>query len=399
MNINIIKFIKICFIVFMANVFWYACEEEPIGQLPTDSVPPSAVSGVQVTNVKGGAILTYTLPDDEDLLYVKAVYTRNGEICENRSSLYKDSLKVEGFGDTQSHEVQVIAVDRSRNESTPVTATIQPLEPEVITIGKTLNMTTYFGGVNIYWENANRAEITVTVLQNDELLMEAVPYETFYSSMTQGEGVIRELDTIPYEFGVYVQDRWGNRSAVKSYTLTPLFETKFDPANFRDATLPGDGPHYGGGYGLSNIWDGIWGSDNSYSSQAGRGNVFTSITIDLGVTGKISRIRLHQRMGSYQTWGEGNPRNFEVWGCVNPPDPSGNWDNWTKFMECESIKPSGLPGTEYATEDVSRAQDGEDFYNANVDFAVRYLRLRVYRSWSGGDNIQIGEMEVFGDNR
>jgi hypothetical protein len=385
--------------MFAASAFWYACEEEPIGQQPTDSVPPGKVSGVQVRNIAGGAILSYTLPDDEDLLYVKAVYTRNGEICENRSSMYKDSLKVEGFGDTQSHEVKVIAVDRSGNESAPETATVQPLKPDVITIGKTLNMTAYFGGVNINWKNANRAEISINVVQYDTLLMEDMPYETFYSSMVNGEGVIRGLDTVPYEFGLYAQDRWGNRSEVKSYTLTPLFETKFDPAKFRDASLPGDGPHVGGGYQLSKIWDGVWGSDNSYSSQAGSGNWPNSITIDLGVMGKISRIRIHQRMGSYQTWGEGNPRNFEVWGCVNSPDPTGSWDSWTKFMECESIKPSGLPGTEYSNEDVSRAQDGEDFYNSNIDFAVRYLRLRVYRTWSGGDNIQIGEMEVFGDNR
>jgi hypothetical protein len=386
--------------MIVAGFFWYSCgEEEPVGQQPVDSVPPGKVSGVQITNIPGGAVLTYTLPEDEDLLYVKAVYTRNGEICESRTSLYKDSLKVEGYGDTQSHEVKVIAVDRSRNESAPETVTIQPLEPEVITIGKTLDMEAYFGGVNIHWDNVNRAEISVTVLQNDEELMEDVAYETFYSSMVKGEGVIRELDTIPYEFGVYVQDHWGNRSEVKRFERIPLFETKFDPANFRDASLPGDGPHYGGGYQLSSIWDGNWGSDNSYSSQAGSGNWPNSITIDLGVAGKISRIRLHQRMGSYQTWGEGNPRNFEVWGCLNAPDPSGSWDNWTKFMECESIKPSGLEGTEYTNEDISRAQDGEDFYNSDPTLVVRYLRLRVYRTWSGGDNMQIGEMEVFGDNR
>lgn len=383
-----------------AGFIWYACgEEEPVGQQPTDSVPPGTVSGVQVTNIAGGAILTYTLPDDEDLLYVKAVYTRNGEVCESRTSMYRDSLKVEGFGDMQSREVKVIAVDRSRNESAPVTATVNPLEPEVTTIGRTLDMTAYFGGVNIYWDNVNRADISVTVVQDDEDLMEAVPYETFYSSTVKGQGVIRELDTVPYRFGVYVQDRWGNRSEVKNYELTPLFEAKFDPAYFRDASLPGDGPHYGGGYQLSNIWDGIWGSDNSYSSQAGQGAMPGSITVDLGVAGRISRIRLHQRMGSYQTWGEGNPRNFEVWGSLDTPDPSGTWDCWTKFMECESIKPSGLEGTEYTAEDVPRARDGEDFYNENIDFVVRYLRLRITRTWNGGDGIQIGEMEVFGDYR
>jgi hypothetical protein len=396
MNTMIIKYVNII-IMIVAGFLWYACgEEEPVGQQSVDSVPPGKVSEVQITNIPGGAVLTYTLPEDPDLLYVKAVYTRNGEVCESRTSLYRDSLKVEGYGDTQSHEVKLIAVDRSRNESAPETVTIQPLEPDVITIGKTLDIEAYFGGVNIHWDNVNRAEISVTLLQNNEDLMEDVPYETFYSSMAKGEGLIRELDTIPYEFGVYAQDHWGNRSEVKRFERTPLYETQFDPLNFKDASVSGDAPHLNNpSYVLSKIWDGVWGSDNCYSSEVGSGIWPHSITIDLGVAGKISRIRLHQRL-NYQ-WTEGNPRNFELWGCLNPP--SGNWDNWTKLMECESVKPSGLPGTEYSNEDASRALDGEDFYNTNIDFTVRYLRLRVYRTWGGGDNIQIGEIEVFGDNR
>jgi hypothetical protein len=166
------------------------------------------VSDVKIENTAGGAKLTYTLPDDEDLLYVKAVYLRNGEVCESRTSLYKDTLKVEGFGDIQPREVKIMAVDRSRNESTPVSVTVEPLEPPVITIGKSLSLETNFGGIDLMWENNNRAEVSVVILQESDSLMEYIPLETFYSSVVDGKGTVRGMDTIPYKFGVYVQDHW-----------------------------------------------------------------------------------------------------------------------------------------------------------------------------------------------
>ncbi|MDR1335478.1 MAG: DUF4959 domain-containing protein [Tannerella sp.] len=374
-----------------------ACSEEPVGQQPVDRIAPGPVSNVTVENTPGGAKLNYTLPGDEDLLYVKAVYSRKaGEISENRTSLYKDTLRVEGFGDMQPHEVKVIAVDRSRNESTPVTANIQPLEPEIMKIGRSLDLVADFGGVLASWENSNRAEISVTILQENDSIMEYVPIETFYSSVTAGSGAARGMDTVPGKFGLYVQDHWENRSEVKYYELTPLYETLFDRMKFRDARISGDASEVGG-WPLARMWDGTKGNDSGYSSPGGTGTWPHTVTIDLGVLGQISRIRIYQRMGTY-TFGEGNPRIFEVWGCQDL-DPSGNWDSWTKLMDCESQKPSGLPMGENSNEDVDVAQNGEDFINSPNNPKVRYIRLRVLRTWAGGDNFQINEIEVYGDNR
>jgi hypothetical protein len=397
MNTNIIKFIKVCFVFLTASFLWHACEEESVGQYPVDSIPPGKVDNVKVENIAGGAKLSYTLPGDEDLLYVKAVYLRNGEVCESRASLYKDTLIVEGYGDTLTHEISVIAVDRSRNESSPVPATIRPLKPEVTKIGESMSLEADFGGVTAYWKNASRAEISVVILLESDSLMEYVPVETFYSSVVEGKGAVRGMDTLTGKFGVYVQDHWGNRSEIKYFELTPIFETLFDRLKFRDASLPGDGPHYGGGWALTNAWDGVWGQDQGYSSQGGTGTWPQSITIDIGVLGQISRIRIHQRMGNY-TWAEGNLRIFEVWGCQTL-DPSGNWDSWTKLVDCESVKPSGLPIGENTNEDVAIATDGEDFVNSPQNPKVRYIRIKVIRTWAGGDNFQLTEIEVFGDNR
>jgi hypothetical protein len=248
------------------------------------------------------------------------------------------------------------------------------------------------------WENSNRAEISVVVLQESDSLMQYIPVETFYSSMVDGKGLIRGMDTIPYKLGAYVQDHWGNRSEVKYFEVTPLFETLFDRLKFRDTSLPGDGPHVGSPWVLSRLWDGIWGGDTGYSSAAGQGIWPQSVTIDMGVLGKISRIRVYQRMGSVYTFMGGNLRLFEVWGCETL-DLSGNWDSWTKLMDCESIKPSGLPVGENTNEDIAVARDGEDFFNSSSNPKVRYIRIKVLKTWVTGDNFQCGEIQVYGDNR
>jgi hypothetical protein len=388
---------NILLILALLSCVLSGCKEEPVLQQPVDSVAPGPVSNVTVTNIPGGALLNYTLPDDEDLLFVKAGYSRKaGEIVESRSSIYGDTLRVEGFGDTIPREVNLIAVDRSRNESAAIPVTVSPMKPYVTTIGGTLDLVSDFGGVHAYWDNRTRAEVSVTILQENSN-MEYVPIETFYSSMANGSGAIRGMDTVPGKFGLFVQDHWENRSEVKYFELTPIYETLFDRTKFRDVCTSDEDVHYGGGWVLSNIWDGTTSADQGYSSKGGTGIWPQSVTIDLGVLGQVSRIRLYQRMGNY-TFAEGNPRLFEVWGSETL-DPSGNWDSWTKLMDCESIKPSGLPLGQNSNEDVAVATNGEDFINSPMNPKVRFIRLKILRTWAGGDNWQTCEIAVYGDNR
>jgi hypothetical protein len=337
------------------------------------------------------------LPDDEDLLYVKAVYYRKEGIrSEAKATIYKNTLLVEGFGDTQPREVNLIAVDRSRNESPAVTQTFTPLEPDIVHIGQTLELQAGYGGIRASWDNPNEREISVVVLQKDET-NEYLPFEAFYSATKVGKGVRYGMDTIPGDYAVYARDVWDNRSEIKYYDeLKPLFEDKFDRRLFVAVHLPGDGPDFPGGWPMEGLWNGYPGNEG-YSSLAGTGTWPQSITIDLGVIGKISRIRLFQRGAPYIFDG-GNIRNFELWGCSYPIDMKGDWGSWTKLMTGESIKPSGLPVGENTAGDIAVATEGEDFFNENL-LPVRYIRLRVTRTWNSIDNFQCSEIEVYGDNR
>ncbi len=382
-------------LLFVFGIFMSACSDEPIGQQPNESVPPGPISNVKVDNTPGGAILTYTLPTDEDLLYVKAVYSlKDGVMSESRASLYSDTLKVAGFGDTLPREVTLIAVDRSRNESVPVKATINPLVPSVTTIATTMSLVSDFGGVHAFWTNPTRAEVSVVILKEDNN-KEFVPIQTFYSTMAAGDGAKRGMDTIPAKFGIYIQDRWSNRSEIKYFTLTPIYETKFDRTKFRAVSLPGDEPS-AWGWVLTNAWDGTIG-DQGYHTGNGTGRWPHAFTIDLGVTGKVSRLIEFQRQGSW-IYMHGNLKKFEVYGSATL-DASGSWGSWTLLMTCNSIKPSGLPTGQVSAEDKTWAAAGEEFLNLPTNPKVRYIRIKALQSWSDGDFLHLSELQFFGDNR
>jgi hypothetical protein len=68
-------------------------------------------------------------------------------------------------------------------------------------------------------------------------------------------------------------------------------------------------------------------------------------------------------------------------------------------MDCESIKPSGLPLGQLSIEDEEQARNGEDFTNNPNNPPVRYIRILAKRTWANGANFQIGEVEIYGDNR
>ena len=396
--------IKYLLSLLVSGIFWSCGDEEPIGLQPMDKIPPGQVTNVSFHPLPGGASIRYSLPKDEDLLYIKAVYERNSTICESRASIYSDSLLVEGFGDTNPKNIKIIAVDRSKNESTPYLLQITPETPDIFRIAETLEITSDFGGIHLYWDNPNRREISVWLMIEDSVNAgEYYPLETFYSATPRGDVSHRGMDTIPVNVAIFAQDRWENRCEITYHTLTPIFETNFTYSKIIPLTLPGDGPHYNsdhnGSWGLKGLFNNVWGGDNGYSSQGGTGKMPQSVTCDLGQKGKISRIRVHQRMGSY-TWQEGNPRKFEVWGRETITDYNdGSWDGWTLLGDFESFKPSGLPFGEYTADDEAVARDGEDFVVDPNKPVVRFIRILVKQTWAGGDNWQSGEIEFFGDNR
>ena len=66
---------KLVFIIAIgAMAFMLGCEEDLKEPLFQDSDVPGPVTSPVVENLPGAAVITYGLPQDQDLLYVKAEY-------------------------------------------------------------------------------------------------------------------------------------------------------------------------------------------------------------------------------------------------------------------------------------------------------------------------------------
>jgi len=391
--------IRILLLMLVTFPCLFSCTDYSVGQQPVDNVPPGKVTNVKVENIPGGAILTYKLPSDQDLLYVKATYFLKDTVkMEAKSSIFKDTLKVQGFGDTKQREVTLTAVDASGNESESVAVKVTPLTPPVVSIGESLVLSADFGGMTATWENPTKAEVSVridTINKNKEW----ETAETCYTSTLTGSGSVRGQDTIPRQYRVYVQDRWGNKSPYLIKELTPLYETQWDKSLWTNARLASDVDQTSG-WVMEHIWDGIYGDvDNGFSCPPGTGKWPVTITINLGTVGKISRIKYYQR-GYLAIFQEGNLKRFEVYGATKK-NYVDDLSKWTLLGSFTSHKPSGLPFGQWTAEDKDVAcYSGENFtFPIALSVPIQFIRIRVLETWAGGDNFQIGELFVYGDNR
>ena len=115
-----------------------ACaDDSQHGPYGSDNIDPGLVVVNEVVNTPGGAIIYFTPPSDEDLLYVKASFEDENEIeREVIVSSVIDSLSIVGFAQEGTYPVDVIAVDRGENESIPTTINISPLELSLIHISE-----------------------------------------------------------------------------------------------------------------------------------------------------------------------------------------------------------------------------------------------------------------------
>ena len=167
MKLLYMKSLKLIYIPLLFWVCLTGCKKE-ITKMPIDkdSSVPGVVSNIKVVNTNGGAILTYSLPGDKNLLYVKAVYeTSKGHWQEVKASYYTNSMELSCFGDTLEHTVSLFAVSKTEVASAPVTVTVNPLTPPCVLAFRTLKVIPAFGGVNIKASNLTKADLAIVPLR------------------------------------------------------------------------------------------------------------------------------------------------------------------------------------------------------------------------------------------
>lgn len=395
--------IIIIFVLIIIPFLYSSCKEESIGQYPVDDVAPRPVTNVNVQNIKGGAVISYTLPDDKDLLYVKAVYSLpNGERKERKTSVYNNSIIIQGFAKSTVATVQLISVDRSQNESSPVNVEINPDDSPIFDVFSTLEVLASFGGIKLTWENKDRADVVIGILSKNEE-NNFVPIENFYTSVEDGIGTVRGLSSTMHEFGIYVRDIYNNHTDTLFIELTPWQEFELDKALWREVTLCPLFSLYSSAGVMSRLWDGVTkaskGNQNYYLQQTGNEKIF--FTFDLGVTVKLSRFKFWGRDQWY--FNLHNPKEFEIWGTDNASIAYGDpcsWEGWDLLLSGTSTKPSGeevLPYNQLTSEDIAYAEAGEEYEFPEEAPYVRFIRFKTLSTWTGSQNFHIAELSFWGD--
>lgn len=397
---------KIIYIInmFCAAMLLYSCTEESIGQTPTDNIPPQNVTDVRVENIAGGALLTYKLPDDEDLLCIKAYFIlNNGKTAEAKASVYADTLKLMGFGDTNERLVKVIAIDRSANESAPIEVRIKPLEAPIFKVQETLKVEAAFGGINVTWQNPTESNLVINVDVLNEK-NEYVNLEKIYTNVKTGVGKIRGMEAEEFQLKYYISDRWDNATAKTDIALTPMYEVRVPIKTIEP--MQSHSTSVAWGWTLNRMFDDNTGT-GFHTEEDGFWPHYFTFKMKLGAV-KLSRVRIFQRDG-YQ-YSHGNPKRFALYGRNDYP-AAGNrvypndyptvpanpdYANWIKIGEFESIKPSGMGAGINTNEDLEYAKKGEDF---DVDVntpAYQYYRVESLQSWSGMSLICFMEFQLWG---
>lgn len=377
----------------------FGCKSDILnGPIENSSEKPGVVTNIVVENKSGSALLTYTLPNNEGLSYIKAEYEiRPGVKREVVSSYYTNQLLVDGFNSTNEQEITLYSVTKSEVKSDPVKIKIRPLKSPIQNVFESLKIVAGFGGPNIKFSNLDKLPIIIVpMIKNSK--GELKNLDKIYSQTELGNTTIRGQEAVLTKFGFVVTDRLGNHTDTLYKDLTPYSEIKLDKTKFNLFSLPGDAvPAYPEAL-LRYLWD------DQYPTTATWPRAFTTegaitpqtITIDLGVTTALSRFVFFPRT---ETGGRfyvrPNLREYEIW-ATNNPTADGSYTSWTKIADGVVIKPSGLPSGTETAEDLAYALKGWSTEFEPGLPAFRYFRIKSLRNWENNFAIMAAQIDIYG---
>ncbi|MGV8093125.1 MAG: DUF5000 domain-containing lipoprotein [Mangrovibacterium sp.] len=430
----------------------YQCVAPEEWHDPADNIPPGPVSNVRVENINGGALIIYTLPNDNDVLGAKVVYnlTTGGELMEKYAS--NDTIMLEGYGDTNEYTATVYAVDKSGNVSSGILVKINPLMTPIVVMRQSLRINATFGGVQMTWDNALKKDMAVSLYMPDST-DNMVLYDTYFSRDEKGKVIFRGLESEETRFRIELRDRWNNSALPLDTTITPLFEMLLpgrqsgndiwrqyglDDGTFLDR---GDIRNHVGFSGTVNrifrlVHNGkrvneggqtYWHPGDHYAMgdfipDASGPLVFPIyFTVDMGRKAVYSRFNFLPRNRN-PVYSADLPCDFEIWGSndpkpLTPGDRMANlaywtewseangtdaWKNdWTKIATCKVILSSGE--SKYRDGIVLSAEDIDNYTNNGYNFdmdntwdAFRYLRFVIYDTNTSAKSMTIDEITFWG---
>ncbi|MCL3779558.1 DUF4959 domain-containing protein [Prolixibacteraceae bacterium JC049] len=363
--------------IFIAFILTFvACDDD---SEKNNGIAPQMVDNISVIGMPGAVKIQYSIPDQNDFLYVQAEYiNQQNKTVFVKSSLYNNFLEINGFLEEREYDITLTTFNRAGQQSEPHHIKATPLKSPIIKVFESLEMTKDFGGPRVTYTNQDKAQVGIIIISKDEY---GNYKDSFAQFVQQEEGFViarghKAEETV---FGAYVSDKYGNLSDTLFATLTPYYEVEADYSTFRAANLPTDDPS-AHGWHVHHLWDGKVGEPGYHTGSTTVNEGYAQLTIDIGKEKAItlSRFKLWQR-NNIARYGNGNPRKWQVYGSNNPDDK----DSWVHFGDFEMFKPSGLPLGQTTQEDKDAASAGHEYLMPSGIPAVRFIQLRITETWLG----------------
>lgn len=381
-----------------ALLFAFSCSEKELAPITNNLGKPGIVTDIKTESIPGGVKLSYRIPENEDLLEVKAIYQiSTGKTYETTTSFYDNNMTIYGFNDTHEHELQLYAVNRAQEMSDPVTVKFTPLESSLSKSAKSMFIIDDFGGAQYRWENPDRFPLNYEFLAADSI-GKMFSLRIISSEALVWQQSMRGFDVSPRMFAVIVRDNYGNASDTiySDGPIYPFYEEKLHKNNWRILVLDEDESfdNYEAQYGHM-IDDDLTTFGHSNTSLP------SSFTIDIGAKAKLSRLVLFQRFFSDKYYNWGNPKTFKVYGSPGKEDgtaPAGNdWSSWPLLFEAEISKPSGMDINTNTDEDLEAGKAGHEFMFDIEMEPLRYVRIQILSTWGNTNFTHPAEFDLFGE--
>ena len=393
------KISKILSILFISLVILFGCKDDENG----DSTPPGSLSVEDITPTNGGGIISYLLPDDSDVLFVRAEYTNSLGVDVYRvSSSHNNYIEIDGLNQNTPVQVRLFVVDENENLSQPVEVEFTPLPSFIYLVQESISITPDLGGVKLEWENV--AEKTVYVHlhivsdDNEEIRI--------LSSNNSSENIfVRGLESVEMTFLTKVEDFDGNITDLEEKaTLTPLFEEMIDKSTWTLVNqLSVNGNAWEGE--TTAFWDDVvdtaeTNSDNSYfiiwrDQNGGTLNWPLDIVISLNKNVRVHRFKVWQRAFWYggptgvpYYYQEENMRSFDLFA-------SNNLTDWTLLGQFDIGDPSDENGN-IPQDFIDAAANGHDFNLDGVSDTFRYLKFSITSNYGSDTYVHGSEITLWG---
>jgi hypothetical protein len=387
----------VLFSIFAVATFFSCTADKDL-----DTKAPEIVTNITVTPTNGGGIISYSLPTDADILYVKAVYTNSqGEAVFRVSSKYTGTIEVNGLNQTTPLKVKLYVIDESENSSEAAEIEFTPLESFIFLVQESVEITPDLGGVKITWDNIASKTVFVYVHILDGI-NETI--RILSSNNAQELRFIRGLGPTEITISIKVEDFDGNITELEDKgPYTPLFEEKIDKSSW--SLVSGQSINGNAYEGRTvNFWDDVvdtveTDSDNSYfiatrDNNGGSLNFPLDIVIDLNKNVKIQRFIVWQRAYWYNGGGvtyhyqEENLKSFNLYASTDAQ----TWNLLGQFDIGDPRDGSGnIPATAF-----QEAIDGHEFSLSDTSEAFRYLKFEITSNY-GSTQITVGsEITLFG---